>query len=88
MIMSTKYLLRIFIKFLKFNKAYENYILNLKETKGGQKESINFIVRHITYRPNDIIMDAFMWNSSKKQKKTWVELHREWQMLLNKYDDK
>lgn len=86
--MSTKYLLRIFIKFLKFNKAYENYIFNLKSTKGGQKESVIFIVRHITYNPKDIIMNAFMWMPSKNQKKEWVELHREWQMLLNKYDDK
>lgn len=88
MIMSTKYLLRNFIKFLKSNEVYENYILHLKETKGGQKESINFIVRYITYTPKDMIMDAFMWNSSKNQEKTWAELHFEWQRLLKTYYDK
>ena len=88
MIMKTKYLLRNFMKFLKFNNAYDNYILNLKEAKGEKKKTIDFIVRHITYDPENIIIHAFTWYSSKKQKKTWGELHREWQMLLNKYYDK
>ncbi len=88
MIMKTKYLLRNFMKILKFNNAYDNYILNLKETKGGQEEAVDFIVRYITCDPENIIMNAFMWNSSKNQKKTWAELHFEWQRLLKTYYDK
>lgn len=86
--MSTKYLLRIFINFLKLNQVYENYLSYLKATKGGQKKSVDFIVKHITYNPEDIIIEAFPWVTPKHQKKRWGELHREWQMLLNKYDDK
>ena len=87
MIMPTKYLLRIFIKFLKLNKVYESYILNLQNNKGGQKEAVKFIVKYITYQPQDMIINAFPWRTPKHQKKTWSALHREWQMLLNKYDD-
>lgn len=88
MIMNRKYLLRNFMKFLKFYNAYDNYILKLKETKGGQKETVDFIVRHITYDSENIIMNAFAWYSLKNQKKTWVELHHEWQRLLKTYDGK
>ena len=88
MIMSTRYLLIIFVRFLKFNNAYENYILNLKENKGGQKEAVKFIVKYITYQPQEMIINAFPWRTPKHQKKTWPVLHREWQMLLYKYDDK
>ena len=86
--MSKQQLIRVFIKFLKYNQVYDSYLLRLNETKGNYKESQKFIIKCIKTEPDDLIMYAFPWITPSKQKKPWAQLHREWQMLLNKYDDK
>ena len=86
--MTKQLLIRVFIKFLKYNQVYDSYLLRLNETKGNYKESQEFIIRCIETKPDDLIMCAFPWITPCTQKKPWEVLHREWQMLLNKYDDK
>jgi hypothetical protein len=80
--MTKKYLLRIFINFLKKNKVYDVYLLRLKEEKCGIERSINFIVKYIKTQPDSLIMSAFPWMTSRGQEKSWGELHREWVLFL------
>lgn len=80
--MTKKYLLRIFINFLKYNKAYDAYLLRLKEDKCGIERSKKFIVKYIKTQPDSLIMNAFPWRTSREQKKSWGELHREWLIFL------
>ncbi len=77
-----KYLLRIFINFLKYNKVYNAYLLRLNEEKCGIERSKNFIVKYIKTQPESLIMNAFPWRTSRGQEKSWGVLHREWLIFL------
>ena len=81
--MSKQHLIRVFIKFLKYNQAYEPYVSSLKETKGS-KESKNFIIRCMKTGPDNLIINAFPWVTTRQQKKAWGQLHREWVLFLEK----
>lgn len=78
--MKEQYILKLFIKFLKENKAYEEYILRLNSHKGGKEESINYIVKQCINKPKDLIISAFPWISLKyiNSKLEWYDLHRQW----------
>ena len=78
--MNEKYVLKLFIQFLKNNNAYEEYILRLNFHKGGKEESINYIVRQCKTKPLDLIINAFPWISIKhlNSKIKWSDLHRQW----------
>ena len=82
--MSKQHLIRIFIKFLKYNQVYDSYLLRLNETKGNYKASQKFIIRCIKTEPDDLIMCAFPWITPSTQEKTWEQLHREWIIFLEK----
>lgn len=86
--MSKQNLIRVFIKFLKYNQVYDSYLLRLNETKGNNKESQKFIIRCMKTNPDDLIMCAFPWITPCTQKKAWSQLHFEWQRLLKTYYDK
>ena len=78
--MKEQYILKLFIKFLKKNNVYEEYILSLKSHKGGKEESINYIVLKCKNKPLDLIISAFPWFSLKNinSKIKWSDLHRQW----------
>ena len=80
--MTNKCLLKTFIKFLKYNKVYDFYLLRLKEDKCGIERSKNFIVKYIKAQPDSLIMNAFPWRTSRIQEKSWGQLHREWMIFL------
>jgi hypothetical protein len=82
--MTKQHLIRVFIKFLKYNQVYDSYLLRLNETKGNYKESQKFIIRCIKTKPDDLIMCAFPWITPCTQKKAWGQLHREWTIFLEK----
>ena len=82
--MTKQLLIRVFIKFLKYNQVYDSYLLRLNETKGNYKESQKFIIRCMKTNPDDLIMCAFPWITPSKQKKAWGQLHREWTIFLEK----
>lgn len=86
--MKEHYILKLFIKFLKENKAYEEYLIRLNSHKGGKENSINYIVLQCKNNPLDLIMSAFPWISLKyiNSKIKWNDLHREWYFLLLKED--
>lgn len=82
--MSKQLLIRVFIKFLKYNQIYDSYLLRLNETKGDYEESQKFIIRCMKTKPDDLIMCAFPWITPCTQKKSWGQLHREWMIFLEK----
>lgn len=81
--MSKQHLIRIFIKFLKYNQVYDSYLFRLEETRGSE-ESQDFIIRCIKNGPDNLIINAFTWITSSKQNKRWEDLHAEWVKFLNK----
>ena len=84
--MKEQYILKLFIKFLKENKAYEEFIIRLNSHKGGEEESINYIILQCKNKPLDLIVSAFPWFSIKSinSKLKWNDLHRQWKFLLRK----
>lgn len=84
--MKEQYILKLFIKFLKKNNVYEEYILRLNSHKGGKEESINYIVLICKTKPLELIISAFPWFSLKdiNSKIKWGDLHRKWIYLLKK----
>jgi hypothetical protein len=87
--MKEHYILKLFIKFLKENNVYEEYLIRLNSSKGGKEKSIKYIVKQCKYQPLDLIMDAFPWISLNNinSKLKWSDLHREWYFYyLNKME--
>ena len=82
--MSKQHLIKVFIKFLKYNQVYDSYLLRLNEAKGSNKASQKFIIRCMKTKPDDLIMCAFTWITPSTQKKSWGQLHREWTIFLDK----
>lgn len=83
--MKAKFILKLFLTFLKKNNVLEEYVKNLEHDKGGKNESIKFIVSYCNYQPSNLLMHAFVWRgfSLKNKGFTWGDLHRKWNLLLN-----
>ncbi len=82
--MKAKFILKLFLRFLKKNNVLEEYVKSLERYKGGKNKSIRFIVSCCNYQPSNLLMDAFTWSefSLKNKGFTWGYLHREWNLLL------
>lgn len=59
--MKEKFILKLFLTFLKKNKVLEEYVKILEYHKGGKNESIRFIVSCCKYQPSNLLKDAFVW---------------------------
>ena len=83
--MKEKFILKLFLAFLKKNNVLEEYVKNLELDNGGKNESIRFIVSCCNYQPSNLLMHAFVWGGFKLKNKrfTWGDLHRQWNILLN-----
>ena len=83
--MKGKFILKLFLAFLKKNNVLEEYVKNLELDKGGKNESIRFIVSCCKYQPSNLLIHAFSWIEFKLKNKsfTWGYLHRQWNLLLN-----
>jgi hypothetical protein len=83
--MKAKFILKLFIAFLKKNDVLEEYVKNLVCDKGGKYESIRFIVSCCNYQPSNLLMHAFVWREFILRNKglKWGDLHRKWNLLLN-----
>lgn len=83
--MTDKQILRQFIKFLKFNNVYNEYLINLKKgldyrlkySKVKTKNDAEWIAQMIKFEPNRLTIDAFSWLT--KDKYCWSNLHRMWE---------
>lgn len=83
--MKKRYILKLFIKFLKHHQVYDSYVSSLIKTKGN-KTSQNFIIKTIKQEPENLIVSAFFWETPKNQKITWSQLHFEWERFLKNND--
>ena len=88
--MKNKYILKLFIAFLKRNKVYNEYLYALSK---GEHYRFNynknwikpedFIVETIQRSPNNLISDAFDWgNFEYSRYKEWWILNDEWEDLI------
>lgn len=84
--MKEKYILKLFIGFLKKNNVYNEYIKSLIESKSSANiEPLSFIIKTIKIRPRSLIVDAFDWSSCKYCPHKWYDLHNEWWALYCKH---
>ena len=79
--MKGKYILKLFIGFLKKNNVYKAYIKSLIESK---IEPLDFIIKTIKVNLETLIVNAFEWSSCKYCPYKWYGLHMEWCTLYRK----
>lgn len=92
--MNNAHLLKQFIKFLKTNNAYNDYIINFKRgldyrlsySKIKTKNDAEWIVQMIKVGPNRLTIDAFSWLT--KDEHCWTDLHHKWKDYLDNYKKK
>lgn len=89
--MKNKYILKLFIAFLKKHGVYDEYIYQLYIGEQFRffynKNLINpisFIIQKIKHNPYELITDAFDWNKTKYSISVWWVLNNEWFECLKK----
>lgn len=89
--MKNKYILKLFIAFLKQNGVYDEYLYALSKGeyyrfKYNKKlvNPISFIIQKIKHNPYELITDAFDWYDSKYSASVWWVLNNEWFECLKK----
>ena len=74
-----------FIKFLKANEAYENYIIATNQQK--RNKSVISALRNMSsipeWSPYECINLAFTWDFTDQPGDYWLLLDAEWRELLN-----
>ena len=88
--MKNKYILKLFIAFLKQNKAYNEYLYALSKGELFRYElnkkwirPENFISETIKCEPDNLILNAFDWESnSNLSQETWWILNDEWEDII------
>lgn len=91
--MKNKYILKLFIAFLKQNEVYNDYLYALSKGELFRyriRQKIrpeNFISETIKCNPDALIQYAFDWESdSNLSQETWWILNDEWEDLIyNKF---
>lgn len=88
---------KMFLRFLKHNKAYKYYIYELSNEKAISfrsshnenclKSPKNFIILQTHYNPYDLISTAFHWAYTKQGSYYWRNLHNKWVSALNKLNE-
>jgi hypothetical protein len=96
--MKNKYILKLFIYFLKKNNVYYQFLYNLNidvlfRRKLIQIEKIDltnlvdYVVYMIKCNPKRIFNDSFSWfHTNEINSKKWCKLHLEWCKILGRYD--
>ncbi len=89
--MRKKYILKLFMAFLKKNGAYEIFLQTLKDYTEQQNkyiyqisEPIQYITSTITSDPRFLIISAFDWSKAEYKKVNWGKLNSEWSELIEK----
>lgn len=80
--MNNTNILKVFIKFLKSNNAYEEFLYNLKNQIcyrcDDYKHPAYYVKNIICQKPQMIINYAFGWCDTKEEHKFWYNLHCKW----------
>ena len=88
--MKERYVLKLFIGFLKQNKVYNEFIKSLLEYNKSisMEDPLLFIIKTIKTKPRTIIANAFDWSSCKYCPHKWFDLHFQWceKLKKNNYD--
>lgn len=87
--MNDKKILKQFISFLKKERVFKEYIKNLQQGKWYRLRSaliredneLEWLVRTVKVCPENLIVDAFSWGSSKLVH--WGELDLKWKGFVN-----
>lgn len=85
--MKYKYILRIFITFLKRENVYDQYIdalINDKHYRQKISPSL-FIAHHVKYSPQNLIASAFDWSTYQNTIVGWAYIDEKWRRLLSKH---
>ena len=75
--------LKLFIKFLKNNNAYNEFLYNLNKDKTFRNKKlnkpVNYIVHQIKTEPAFLLLNAFDWRNTKQlNEEQWGNLHEKW----------
>ena len=73
-----KYILKLFIKFLKRYGTYDAYLQFLLKDKGSFKRACKYISYTIRTTPRTLIIDAFVWSDCGDKSINWSTLHWRW----------
>lgn len=96
--MKNKYILKLFISFLKKNNVYYNFLYNLdidvlfrqkliRFKKIDLTNPVDYVVYTIKCNPEMIFNDAFNWSCTNGiNREKWSKLHLEWCRILKRYD--
>ena len=88
--MKDKYILKLFIAFLKQKGAYDDYLYELSKGESFRVSycqkwlhPVDFITYIIQHKPSELIDDAFDWEKSTTLSQvSWWELSDEWEDLI------
>ena len=85
-----RFILKMFIAFLKKNDVYNEYLSNLEDGfyyRHKHKKAINekqYIIDTITTKPYRLILDAFNWANDNKV--NWDDVSSEWEYEIWKIE--
>ena len=91
--MKNKHILKLFIGFLKRNKAYDEFLYYLEKDKYFRLSRLNDLRNPIEYikfminnNPAMLVNDAFEWSNAKTRTRgDWYKLHSDWCKFYNNH---
>lgn len=93
--MEQKDKLRLFIRFLKKHKAYNNFLSNCFSNNGysmrsnlGNRKTVNDFIDYESKNYCLFIDKAFTWGETNEGYRFWYNIYHEWEKiryLINKY---
>jgi hypothetical protein len=96
--MKNKFILKLFISFLKKNDVYYNFLYNLETdvlyrsklirfSKIDLTNPVDYVVHTIKCNPAMIFNNAFNWfYTDGIDREKWCQLHCKWGKTLKRYD--
>lgn len=82
LVVSDKYTIKIFLRFLRKHKCYNSYIFNVK-----QNRNVENVKDFLSYcRSRRFVRAAFRWSSSMEGHNYWNEISREWVKYAEKHN--
>lgn len=77
---------RRFIKFLKENDCYEQYIFNYKNMGDRWKKEYFSEKHHIKlYNAREYVCIAFEWSKTKEGRLYWLSIDIDWRSIADKF---
>lgn len=91
--MKNKYVLKLFIGFLKKNKVYDEFLYYLEKEKHFRLSRVNDLRNPIEYikfminnNPTMLVNYAFEWSNAKTRTRvSWCKLHCDWCKYYNNH---